>query len=1117
MHSADEPAPGSAEDVFASFLEQIEAGEQVDFEALCRQHPDVAGKLRRIHLRWLAMTRAFGELSRTPSATAPDASSAAVDALMARLRTGAGRPARYAIGTEIARGAMGRIVQAWDEELRREVALKVHRGDTTDARQQRRFLEEAQIAAQLDHPGIVPIHELGVDPEGRPFFSMRLVRGADLAEILALANDGKGEWTRTRLLHVLLRVCEAMAFAHARGVVHRDLKPANIMVGRFHETYVMDWGLAHVRGAEGADALPMVDSLRAAIAGEGDDSPLLTRHGDVLGTPAYMAPEQALGGSVSCSPAVDVYALGAILWHVLAGRMPFAEGSNPTATKILARVRAGPPEPLSSDVPPELRAICEKAMARSPAERYATVEDLGSDLRSYLEVRTVRAYATGRFAELRKWIARNRALTATVLLLLLVGIAAGIAVTAQWLRADANAARLRTEVDRNAFRSARQSLHLDNSSEGGDLLWRTHLEGRMPRASQWALWELFERDPYLVTLPWDYDYRAVSFAPHAGAVLVAGPDRIHVREATNLAHRAEIGTPGDVVTALAAPRDAPWALAGTRRGELLVLDLANNRVLRREKVHGESLDNLTMTGPRSFVSGGQDGRVYWWNDPEAAPELMLERSVPITALAAHPTGDGFLAGDRTGAVIGRSRSRRWSLDYDVGPEVADIAFGEKWTDVWVGCTDHDLYYLDLTKVQDLIDRKIPTWPSRNGTYRQIARDRDGTLLAGGWWRIDRRSPDGTERTLVSLRGISQFDLDVDTRRIVTTSWAGLGLVDLATPDRRLLPESRHVAMSANGTRYAMVQDGKVIVRDVDTQEITAEFKPERTGWLHISPAGDLIAICRRSPRRVHVHDAATGAERFVVDGPSDMSSDEFCAFRADGSELAVRTGDDRIRRYRCNDGALLAEYVRPGRPNSRLSWSHDGVHLAELGRRSTTVRVYDVRDGTFRDEVFVPLLPTGEPTYLSTVAIAPDGSRLAVGTRGNVLIREKDGKTNTIAAHPGTIWSLQFAANDPGLLISSGAYSGIAFWDLDTLECCYQTERDVATDVQVSDDLSTLLCQLPSGYVMRDLTYRHRHIAGNLEYFLDRHRALVAAGSPRERDLRAWAAAVLARPWPRWK
>ena len=205
--------------------------------------------------------------------------------------------------------------------------------------------------------------------------------------------------------------------------MHRDLKPANVMVGRFGETYVMDWGLAKVRGRRGA----------ASSGADAAETALLTGHGTVIGTPAYMPPEQAAADAEAVGPRSDVYAVGAMLYELLAGRAPYLEaGEDIPSREVLHRVRSGPPPPVSASnprIPAELVAICERAMARDPAGRYAGIEELGEDLRAYLELRVVRAYRTGPLAELAKWLRRNRGLAggaAAAVLALAVGLAVSL-------------------------------------------------------------------------------------------------------------------------------------------------------------------------------------------------------------------------------------------------------------------------------------------------------------------------------------------------------------------------------------------------------------------------------------------------------------------------------------------------------------------------------------------------------------------------------------------------------------------------------------------------------------------------------------------------------------------
>ena len=350
------------------------------------------------------------------------------DPIAARLRKLGEQDARqrYVLEGEVGRGGMGAVLRVFDTDLRRRLAMKVvldapsdATGATRDTERQllARFLDEAQLTGQLDHPGIVPVHELGVDAEGRVYFTMQLVRGEELTKIIAHVHAGQSEWSLTRALGVLLKVCEAMAFAHDSGVIHRDLKPDNVMVGKHGEVYVMDWGLArHDSGADSGErpaSLAGVRTDREELRDSAAGSPLVTLEGSVVGTPCYMPPEQAEGRVREVGPLADVYAVGAILYHLLAGRPPYdLPGRRRTPIEVLTLVAEGPPAPvreLAKRVPADLEAICEKAMARDPERRYATMGALREDLAAYLENRVVRAHRTGALVELRKWAARNKA------------------------------------------------------------------------------------------------------------------------------------------------------------------------------------------------------------------------------------------------------------------------------------------------------------------------------------------------------------------------------------------------------------------------------------------------------------------------------------------------------------------------------------------------------------------------------------------------------------------------------------------------------------------------------------------------------------------------------------
>jgi serine/threonine protein kinase len=270
------------------------------------------------------------------------------------------------------------VFLARDGEIRRDVALKeIRRDRSADDASVGRFVQEAEITGQLEHPGVVPIYGAGVYPDGRPYYAMRFIEGKELkaaiAELHSTAPVSFGGGNFRELLGRFVSVCQAVAFAHSRGVLHRDLKPGNIMLGPFGETLVVDWGLAKVMHAPGGD---LVMTSPPEVEGPGETVP-----GRALGTPGYMSPEQAGGALADLGPPTDVYSLGAVLHAILTGASPVSTDGG--ASAMMERARRG--EILNAPhAPRPLVAIARKAMALQPERRYSSALDLAADVNRWL-------------------------------------------------------------------------------------------------------------------------------------------------------------------------------------------------------------------------------------------------------------------------------------------------------------------------------------------------------------------------------------------------------------------------------------------------------------------------------------------------------------------------------------------------------------------------------------------------------------------------------------------------------------------------------------------------------------------------------------------------------------
>ena len=556
----------------------------------------------------------------------------------------------YQLLKEHARGGMGRVLVGFDLRLGRSVAVKELLSQRPDAAV--RFVREALVTARLQHPSIVPVHEAGRWPTGEPFYVMKLVQGRPLHLII---REERALERRLALLPVVIAVAEAMAYAHSRGVIHRDLKPANVVVGEFGETVVIDWGLAKDLAAKESEPAGPTTSDVAVGA---------TLEGAIVGTPGYMAPEQAMGEPADARS--DVYSLGAILYTTLAGAPPYP-GLTPDA--VLYQTQKGDPQPLverQPGVPEDLLAVVAKAMARDPAARYESARELAADLKRFQTGQLVGAQRYSTAALVRRWLKRHRLEVGVAALALMVVAAMGALSVARVIRerdradgeravaererAKAETARARESdrVDELVLAQARAALDRDPTAS---LAWLKRLNPSSPNwraahavAANAAAHGVAER----MLVGHDGAVNAVAFSPDSAWLATVGRD--HTARLWPAAGGAPIllGSAAGELRAVAFSPDGKWLAAGGADARVRLWSTAT-RALRFLDGHHDAVESLAFSPDSALLaSGSRDATLRLWEPSTGRARSTLSVRGPARQVAFAPDGSLVAARDAEG-------------------------------------------------------------------------------------------------------------------------------------------------------------------------------------------------------------------------------------------------------------------------------------------------------------------------------------------------------------------------------------------------------------------------------------------------------------------------------------
>ncbi len=548
--------------------------------------------------------------------------------------------ADYEIVGDLARGGQGRIRHARDRRHGRPVAIKELLRSSPEARQ--RFQREAFITARLQHPAIVPLYEAGTWNNGELFYSMKLVEGESLDKVVARTRTLS---ERIALLPRVITVAEAVAYAHDRRIIHRDLKPSNILVGDLGETVVIDWGLAKQLGDPDVDERSPTDG--------GGTSDALTVAGRAMGTPSYMPPEQARGDEVD--ERADVYALGAVLYHVLTGRAPYGDAGNARAQ--LARLAAAPPRSLASaapDAPRDLITIVEKAMARDAGARYPRARELAADLRRFEAGQLVGAHAYSAREIATRWMRRHRAIVAVIAAAALVA-ASVAALSFRRVASERDTARRfarasETARGEAADRVEQLSLERARAILATDPTRALELARAIPAASRWSgLAQLTASVAEIwgvSTVVWRGNTISSFAASADGRTLAWGADTtLRVRHADGSI--AEHTVPDPIFTVAVSP-DGGRVAAGTFGGHVFLATGAQPPVLLEDVTIEGGVRDVSLDEPDLLLAATRE-KTYWWELAGSSPRFVQ----PTTAApgpAPRAADDVFLSARREGFV-----------------------------------------------------------------------------------------------------------------------------------------------------------------------------------------------------------------------------------------------------------------------------------------------------------------------------------------------------------------------------------------------------------------------------------------------------------------------------------